>query len=370
MKILILSCSMGEGHNSAANALMEEFVLDGHEAEVSDTLSFASDRAKNIVSSLYNNTIKNVPTLFGAVYKAGRLYESTGLTSPVYLANTVYAENLAKYIEENKFDAAIATHLFGMDVLCEIKKKFNGSLPCYAVLTDYARIPLFAEPKLLDGYFIPHKDIMPQLTQKGIEENKIFCTGIPVSPKFRDRRTKSEARELLGIPKRKKVWLVMSGGIGGGNTAGLCNDLLDVSDKNTLIYVLVGKNTDKMRSLDKKFGSSNRLITVPFTTNVNLYMNAADILLSKAGGLSSTEAAVANIPMIHINAIPGCETENQRFFEEHRMSKCAKSTKEAAFLASALSFDLNRRNRMTLWQRKEINPYSARDIVRKVTENV
>lgn len=361
---------MGEGHNSAANALLEECKLQGHTAELLDPLSLTGGNAQNITSSLYNNTIRTVPLLFGAVYKAGRLYEATGLPSPIYAANTLYAQKLADYISKNRFDAAIATHLFGMDALSEVKRKFLPSFPSFAVLTDYARIPLFAEPRLLDGYFIGHGDIAPQLTDKGIDQSRIFCTGIPTAPKFRERMSKNRARELLGIPKRKTVWLVMSGGIGGGNVKGLCKNLLDASPQNVLIYVLVGRNLERAADLKREFGASGRLVTVPFTDQVNLYMNAADILLSKPGGLSTTEAAVANVPIIHINAIPGCETENKRFFEERKMSRCAKNTQEAALFANQLSANPSFCEKMKANQRKAINPFASTDIIRKVLEYV
>ena len=98
MKVLVLSCSTGEGHNSAANAVLNALEKRGVKCELSDPVAFQSERAKKMVASAYNNLIKRVPSAFGAIYKAGAWYSSTSLPSPVYYANAHYAERLYEYI--------------------------------------------------------------------------------------------------------------------------------------------------------------------------------------------------------------------------------------------------------------------------------
>lgn len=366
MKILILSCSTGEGHNSAAKAVEEALISSGIECVVKDPVSFKSKKAEHIVASCYNNIIKVAPAAFGAIYKAGEWYDSTGMRSPVYFANSLYAEELFKYIDENGFDAVIATHLYGMEALTAIKRKLGRSVKAYGVMTDYTITPFFCDVEL-DGYFAPHEEIAKELVQKGFPESKVHSTGIPVSSKFSLDVSRVEAREKLGMPIDKKVFLVMSGGIGGGNVMGLCDDLVKTADENTLIYVLVGKNTKRQEKLNERYRSNKSIITVPFTREVNLYMKAADVLLSKPGGLSSTEAAVAEVPLVHINAIPGCESENVRFYSSQGMSLAATSTSDAARLAFELSSSKERSDQMRLMQRTKINKNAAYDIVRIIT---
>ena len=366
MKILILSCSTGEGHNSAARAISSELKRRGIEHEIADPVLFKGPRAQHFVASFYNNMIKKRPAAFGILYKAGALYDSTGILSPVYLANATYAENLNQYILKYQFTAVISTHLYGMEAMTAVRNRCQNKIPSYGVLTDYTIIPFFSEPKL-DGYFIPHNDIRQKLTKRGIDSNLIHATGIPVDIKFTHRVPKEDARRALKIPTDKIILAVMSGGIGGGNILDYCDELSNAFDTEAQIYVLTGKNTELCEIIRQRYESS--LITaVPFTTDVNLYMNAADILLTKPGGLSSTEAAVANVPIIHINAIPGCETENVRFFTKHHMAYYAKNAKESVLCAKQLIDNPSQMERMRAAQQAVIPQNAAEEIVRRVIE--
>ena len=362
MKILLLSCLTGNGHNSAACAVKKELEKRGVESVIKDPVSFRSERAMRMVTSTYNNMIRKIPKVYGAVYKAGVLYDSTGLTSPVYRINAGYAKRLNTYIEENGIDAVICTHLFGMLAMTAIKRKIGSKVPAYGVLTDYTNIPFLPETDI-DGYFVPHEDIKEQLVQREMEAEKIYCTGIPVDMKFAEHYEKHQAREMLGMPQDKKIFLIMTGGVGCENMIKLCNDLMKRNIENSVIYVLVGKNEVIKNKLDEKYSSTGSVFTVPFTDKVNVYMCAADVMLSKSGGLSSTEAAVANIPFVSVKSIPGCETENARFFTSKGMSLNADSDKQAIDYACELAFDKEKADNMILAQRENINPNAARDIV-------
>ena len=362
MKVLLLSCLTGDGHNSAARAVQNELDMRGIYNEIADPVSFRSEKAKRVVSSAYNNMIRKTPKTFGAVYKAGKLYDSTGLTSPVYWANSMYARRLNNYIAENGFDAVVCTHLFGMEAMTAIKKKCGGSVPCYGILTDYTNIPFLCETAL-DGYFVPHENIKEQLCKRGIPKESVFCTGIPVAAKFNKHYEKKQAREMLDMVPDKKVFLIMTGGVGCENMLALCDEFVNLNDENTVAYVLVGRNADMKNRIDEKYRACGRVYSVPFTDQVNVYMNAADVLLSKSGGLSSTEAAVANVPFVCVKPIPGCETENARFFASKGMALYADSYKQAAENAYALVNNTEKSEQMIASQRLNINPYAARDIV-------
>ena len=148
-----MSCDTGEGHNSAARALVGAFNRRNIDCTLIDPLIFRGSKASEIVSASYTAMLRKAPALFGIIYKAGDIYSSTRIVSPVYYANSKYAPGLREYIEDKGFDAVVSTHLFPMEALTAIRKKGGFNIPCYGVLTDYTCIPFFGETKL-DGYFI------------------------------------------------------------------------------------------------------------------------------------------------------------------------------------------------------------------------
>lgn len=366
-KVLILTCSTGEGHNSAAYALRTAFEARDVVCELADPVSFRSDRMKEVVASLYNRTIKKAPQVFGAVYRLGDAYSASNLPSPVYWANARYAEKLRAYILEQKFDAVICTHLYGMEAMTAILKDPEFQVPCYGVLTDYVCIPFLDETRLT-GYFVPERQTRNHLVEKGIREDTICITGIPVDRAFTNHPDARRARTELGLPLDKKLILTMTGGVGCENMEGFCARVMESLKKDAMLVVLVGKNDVLKRRLDEKFGHLDTFRTVPFTKQVSLYMSACDVLISKPGGLSSTEAAVANIPQVHFHAIPGCETYNARYFSEHGMAFLARNEQEAVNFATTLAYHPDIAEGMREMQRAFINPHAADDIVQKVMQ--
>lgn len=181
MKLLMLSCNTGEGHNSAAHALAEAAQTKGHETQIVDPLSLGTDRVGEVASSIYNRMIQKVPELFGLIYRAGDLYSSTGIPSPVYRVTSRYAARLREYIAQQRIDAVISTHLYGMEVATAAKRQGGLPVPCFSVLTDYTCIPFLAETRQ-DLYFIPHADLKEEFIRRGIPEEKFAATASPFEP--------------------------------------------------------------------------------------------------------------------------------------------------------------------------------------------
>lgn len=361
MKVLILSCNTGQGHNTAARAVMEEFQARGVECEVKDALAFSSEITSKIISEGYMKMATDAPKVFGTIYQVGLKVSNPHVKSPVYYANATYARSLGKYIRENGIDAVLTSHVFPSEALTHLRKHGQITSHLYFILTDYTCHP-FSEEVEVDGCFIAHPDLIGEFVARGIPRKKIIPTGIPVSGRFAARMPKSEAREKLGIAQEARVYLIMTGSMGFGTMGPVVGTILREGTANSVIYVMTGRNEEMKREIDAMHEKDPRVIAVPFTREVPLYMSASDVLMSKPGGLTTTEAAVANIPLVHTSPIPGCETINAQFFEERGMAICARDDQGVARAAMWLAADKEKSESMMAAQRRHINPRAAADI--------
>ena len=338
MKILLLSCSTGEGHNHCAGAVRKALEAAGAQTDFFDMLHLFGEPGPISIEALLNDISTKVPNLFGLMYKAAEQVSATGVTSPVYLVNTTYGQRLSEFINERGYDAVVCSHLFPMETLTYIRRRYEIGAKCYGILSDYTCIPFLAETEL-DGYFLPHELVRRECEQAGMPPEKLILTGMPVDEAFRRPMSKAEARSMLGIPASAKVYLIMTGGIGCGDAVSLCDTLLALPDEDALICVLAGRNRELLDALNEKYGADGAVRAVPFTDQVCAYMHAADVLLSKAGGISSAEAAVANVPLVHTMMIPGVETQNAEFFRSLGMSLVANTNETAARFADRIVYD-------------------------------
>ena len=161
MKVLILSCNTGGGHNAAASALKESLNFYHHEAEVLDLMSLGRKHTSALVGGAYVKLVSVFPAGFGALYQLGELVRKFPWKSPVYYANARLGNALADYIDQNHFNAVVTTHLYPAETLTWMKQKGRLTIPCVAVATDYACIPFWEETNC-DYYVVPHKDLIPE----------------------------------------------------------------------------------------------------------------------------------------------------------------------------------------------------------------
>ena len=362
MKALVLSCNTGQGHNSAGKAVIDELTKRGVECEMLDTLAFGSEFASEVVCKIHSKCAMHAPKIYAMGLKAAeKIDESPVKPSPCYMANATYADNLYKYITKNGYDTIIMPHVFPSQALTRIKKKHAPNIRTYFIATDYAYPPFLKETDV-DAYFIPHKDLADEFSDNGVAREKLIPVGIPVSEKFLQKTDKTEARLKLGLPVDGNILLVMTGSMGFGDNMTLIGKLLNKIPDETHVVVM-GGNNEKMKSeLRDTYRHEDRLTVLDFTTEVSLYMDACDILFTKPGGLSTTEAAVKGIPMIHTSPIPGWEESNVKFFREHEMSLFGETPDELVTAVLYLLGNPWTREQMVKNQNTLINKLASHDI--------
>jgi len=365
MDALILSCSTGGGHNAAANAIKEELISRGHNAVMLDPYELADTGLEGRVGSAYVKIAQASPRAFGMIYKLGDAYRRLPIHSPVYWLNMQMLPLMKQYLEENHFDIIITTHVFPGEILTYMKARGIPVPPMVFVATDYVCIP-FTEECDYDCFCIPSAALTGDFIGRGIPEERIYPTGIPVRREFQTKLTRSQAAKALGLDESRRYILMSGGSIGAGQMRGSIHSLsmcLKQRPEYSLI-VICGNNRKLYEDLSAEYSEDSQITLLTTTDKISLYMRASDVYLSKPGGLSSTEAAVMGVPLIHLPPIPGCETRNRDFFASRGMCLPAGETEEELIDALERLQDADMRCRMRENQRKYISPTAAADICR------
>ena len=362
MRVLILSCNTGEGHNAAGQAIKEQLEAQGHEAVMLDMMSFGRKHTSALVGGGYVKTVTLMPKVFGMVYQAGQLVRKIKCKSPVYYANARLAKPLKRYLEKEHFDILVTPHLYPAETFTYMKKK--GWLPqkTVAVATDYTCIPFWEETDC-DYYVIPHEDLIEEFASYGIPREKLLPLGIPVRRQFVRTMSRDGVRDHLLLPKDRKIFLVMSGSMGFGKIHLFARELAQGNKNGEQIVIICGNNKRREHTLRFQFHGNPDVRVVGYTRHVAEYMAACDVIFTKPGGLSSTEAAVTGIPMIHTAPIPGCEEKNVEFFCHRGMSVAARTREHQIAEGRRLMEQNGARERMRQAQKENANPQAAAEIV-------
>lgn len=360
IKILILSCGTGGGHNSAAIAIQEKMLNKGIKADFIEYLDIIDEKVKDRVNKLYIGTTKGDGKIFKTAYHLGELYEKTKIKSPVYTLNSLNKNKLYKYIVDNNYDYVVTTHLFPAQALTAINKKHK--IPFIAVATDYVSIPFWEETNP-DFFIIPSKELEYDFISKGIDKEKLLPFGIPVREAYTKDYDIEECKKELNLEKDKRYVLILTGSMGFGNIKNVVKKLLQkIEDVNYIIAC--GNNKKMLEELNEEYKDNTRVLALPFTTRISEYMKSSEVILTKPGGLTTTEVANLRKPFIHTMPIPGCENHNANFFEKRGMSLKCESEEEIVEKTKKLLEDKQLQEEIAKNQEK----YISRDTCDKIVE--
>lgn len=310
-KVLILSASTGGGHNSAADALKNSLEKLDIEVIVVDSLRFVSPILDSLVSQGYEKSAKYIPSTFGAIYKL-----SSGKRRKrdvVALARQVIGRKIFRLVESTKPDAIIGTHPFPLMSLMKYKESGEINIPVVSILTDYTAHPLYIQ-KNIDAYITGHEDISYILKKSGVDESRIYPFGIPVSSGFLDTERVESVRENLELEDKFTV-ILMGGSFGAGNLKDGLAELLS-SSYDFQIVVVTGRDASLKEKLERTLSNikpSKTVRVLGFTKDMPELMSMADVLITKPGGLTTTEAIMKGLPLVIPFYIPGQEAENIDF---------------------------------------------------------
>lgn len=316
-KLLILYVSAGAGHQQAAFALRkvaeENFSIM---AGAVDILDYTPAYFKRFYTGSYLEIVKRIPELWGYLYDRSYKYKKPTLTARLHhVAGNIYLSRLVQYVRDFRPDALVFTHFLGWGALGPLKRLKILDIPFYCVVTDFA-IHSFWINKHIDKYYVATEGEKRVLKHHGFNNKQIMTTGIPVDPAFSTKFNKTQLRRKLKLNPRLPMVLMISGRYNFKGYEQLLASFNDVKKKLQLI-VLAGRQESLLSSLT----NIARGIKMPvrlygMVDNMHELMAASDIVVTKPGGLTTSEVLACNTLMAIIDPIPGQEQRNSDYLLE------------------------------------------------------
>jgi processive 1,2-diacylglycerol beta-glucosyltransferase len=326
MRILIATVTAGAGHLQAAAALEGAWrdLRPGDTVERVDLLDFVSRLQREVYVKGYTKLVEHAPELWGLVFQKT---DNPKLVRKLTRLRRAYAHNtnirFARYLKQFQPDAVFCTHYLPLEVLGHVAAKGArkgsgaGRMPAplaVCVVTDFEAHALWMEA-CVDLYCVAAEETKARLVARGALAQDVIVTGIPISAKFSAKPDPCAVCRSLGLRDDQPILLVLGGGFGMGPVAEILAEL-DKVERQFQTLVVAGRNEELRRELA---GQTRRYPTqvLGFVTNMHELMAVADLIITKPGGLTSSEALAMGKPLCIINPIPGQEAANSDFLLGH-----------------------------------------------------
>jgi len=352
---------VGVGHVSAANAVAAA-LRDGApyaQTTVVDSYEYAALVVSRLVSNGYLRMVKSIPQLYRYIYT--RAERATEIGRFRTWAHQFTATNLRPLMLRQRPDVVVCTHAFPCGAMAEYKSLYADAPPVVAIVTDYA-VHGFWIHENVDHYVVATDAMRDALAARGVDRRDVSVSGIPIRPEFGAPAPPRELlRDRLHLPRDRYVALMMGGGLGMAPVERMLGALKAIALPLAAVAI-AGRNA----RIVPRVSAAAESVAYPvralgFVENVYDYMHAADVLVTKPGGLTAAEALAAGIPMVLCKPLPGQEERNARFLVEGGAAVRSRHLRDLPAIVERLLRDPDKRDQMIASGRALARPNAARD---------
>ncbi|OGW62073.1 MAG: hypothetical protein A2V83_06700 [Nitrospirae bacterium RBG_16_64_22] len=364
--LLAVYVSCGSGHRRAAQAVAAAARERGLVADSVNLLDHVHPLFRRAYQNGYEWIVRHAPAIWAGLYASAAHPRSEAALRRVqgFLSRPA-ARPFFDLIETSRPSTVVATHFLAVHLLGPLRARCGFRLA--ATITDFEAHPFWIDGAV-DTYTVAHEDVARELSALGVPRDRIEVTGIPIQPDL-DKRDSAACRKVLGIPDDERVILVLSGGIGVGRIEQVVVDLARRRVAAS-VWVSAGNDAGRLRRLEA-LASSLPLRVRPFgfVENIEDYLGAADVLVTKPGGLTVSEALARRLPTVLIDPIPGQEKANARFLTSRGAALEGGSAVEAVDAVERLLCDPALRSDLRRRMESLARPDAARDAARRLFPN-
>src|SRR5262245_35746697 len=368
-RVLLLSASAGAGHVRAAQALERAFRAAGAAREVRhvDVLEHTTAIFRRLYSRVYLDLVNNAPEVLGWLYEH---LDSPWKHERRRLAfDKLNTRPFVRLLETYRPQWTVCTHFLPAEIISWLRSQGRLETRQAVVLTDFDVHAMWLY-RHVDRYFVALDETREHLRALGLPADRITVSGIPIDPVFAEPKDRAAMRVRHRLEPDRPTILVSAGGFGVGPVERLAGALLALRHR-VQVVAICGRSAELKQRLDGLAagvppGGPVALHVVGYTTEMDEYMAAADLLVGKPGGLTSSEALARGLPLVIVNPIPGQEERNaDHLMEEGAAIRC-NNLPALAYKIDRLLDDPGRLDALRQAARRLGRPAAAADIVARL----
>jgi len=357
--VVVLSAAAAAGHLRAADALVAAFEAKGISAHHMEVLRYTNPIFKKIYSDLYVELMTRQPDFLGWMYKT--LDRPWQFQKRRLALNRLNTGPFVKLLKQENPKLALCTHFLPAEILVHLRKEKVFNIPIGVIVTDWDAHAMWLLHNV-DWYFVACEETKVYLSALGIPPESIYVTGIPIDPVFGIEKPKRETRIRLGLDPDRITLLVSVGGFGVGPVESLVRAIQEVQHP-VQVVIICGRNARLESRLKNLPEARHPMKIIGFTSEMDSWMAASDLLVGKSGGLTSSEALARGLVLVVVNPIPGQEERNSDHFLEEGVAIRCNNLPALPFKIDTLLSDKERFSRMRQAVKLLARPHAASEIV-------
>jgi len=364
-RVLLMYISRVSGHHQATVAIQRALHQLSHEVEAPaiNGFGYAYPRLEKIINRAYMGIIKRSPKIWDYLYDNPKVFKRS--QSIKKFLNKSSHKKIEKLLKRYHPDTVVCTQAFPCGMVADYKVTHGVDIKIIGVLTDYAPHSYWINEGV-DYYVVPSADSKERFIKKGVDPDKIKVYGIPIRPKFAEQLDKLPIAVKLGLDLNTPTVLLMGGGQGLGPIQEAVKSLLCI-DKDLQMIVITGINKKLSRWLDKiEPIAGKKLVHYEYVNNVDELMEVASLIVTKPGGMTTTECLAKGLPMVIVNPLPGQEMRNTDFLLEKGIAIRIDDTADIGEEIRILLDSPEKLNAMRQAAFANARPHAALDIARLI----
>ncbi|MGK9045049.1 diglucosyl diacylglycerol synthase [Mammaliicoccus vitulinus] len=340
-KLLIITGSFGNGHLQVTNSIVKQFGemnLNHLTVIEHDLFLEAHPIMTSIAKQWYINSFKYFRNMYKFFY----------YSRPEQIDKCIYKyyglNKLLNLLIKEKPDLILLT--FPTPVVSVLTEQFNLNIPIATVMTDYRLHKNWVTPHS-NRYYVATKDLKNEMQSIGIEPEDVKVTGIPISKQFEEPIDRYHWLSKHKLDPDKKVILMSAGAFGVSTGFSTMISQIDMHAKDAQVVMICGNSKSLKNELREHFKGNENVLILGYTKHMNEWMASSQLMITKPGGITISEAFSRHLPLIFLNPAPGQELENANYFEQKGYGKIANSPEEATKMVISLTNQPNELKQMT-----------------------